>query len=132
MTRKTSGQWPSVVRAVLYYDREEIVNADAAKRRPEPYAAVITRVHKNDKGEETELVSLAVFDPEVGYQLKRDVPEGDYDAEGVPIPAAHRWFWPYTGRQTYTVTAQPVNLEPDHVARDGGGPEKAEEQPVGN
>jgi hypothetical protein len=83
------GQQVSVGRMVHYYDREEIVNAEHAKRHPEPYPAIVTRVHKDQDGNPTDVVNLTVFDPEVGVQLKRDVRPGDPDAN-----TAHSWYWP--------------------------------------
>lgn len=82
-------QVASVGRMVHYFDREEIVNADQQKRRPEPFAAVVTRVHKDQEGKVLDVVNLSVFDPEIGNQVKRDVRLGEKGA-----PEANRWYWP--------------------------------------
>lgn len=81
---------PSVGRIVHYYDREEIVNAHTEKRTPEPFPAIVTRVHKDQDGKPVDVVGLGVFDPEVGYQSKRDVRPGDPDA----APEANCYYWP--------------------------------------
>lgn len=83
----------TVGRVVHYYDREEIVNADFAKRDPEPFPAIVTRVHRGADGEPTDLVNLAVMDPELGHQVKRDVSFGGTVLPTNPI-SAHRWYWP--------------------------------------
>lgn len=80
---------PAVGRVVHYYDREECVNAEFAGRTPEPFGARITRVHKGDDGV-LDVVTLAVDDPELGHQVKRDVHLG----ADVSRPEANRWYWP--------------------------------------
>jgi hypothetical protein len=97
---------PTVHRSVHYFDREEMVNADTQKRKPEPFAAIITRVLKDENGNPTTNVSLAVFDPELGQQIVRDAAQGDnYDA-----PEAGRWYFtPYQGGPARPVA--PVETE---------------------
>jgi len=110
------GQQVSVGRMVHYYDREEIVNAEHAKRHPEPYPAIVTRVHKDQDGNPTDVVNLTVFDPEVGVQLKRDVRPGDPDAN-----TAHSWYWPTYVPPTPS-ESEPVADEPS--ADDTGDDDK--------
>jgi hypothetical protein len=81
---------PTVGRIVHYYDREEIVNAHNEKRAAAPYPAIVTRVHQDQDGQPLDVVGLAVFDPEVGQQIKRDVRPGDPDK----APEANCWYWP--------------------------------------
>jgi hypothetical protein len=127
---------PAVHRSVHYFDREEIVNAVQQKRRPEPFAAIITRVHNDPDGNPTNHVSLAVFDPEIGYQVKHDVPMGeDYHA-----PQADRWY--FTPYQT-SLKAHPAGAEhqtaTDALTRSGeippqppGGHEESSTQAEGD
>lgn len=80
---------PSVGRIVHYFDREEVVTAREQGREPQPYAAMITRVQLDPATNEvSDRVDLAVFDPELGYQFKRNVlPQTDEQT-------ATSWAWP--------------------------------------
>lgn len=81
---------PTIGRIVHYFDREEVVNADGQGRPPEPFAATITRVLKDDQGKPTDVVTLSVLDPELGCSVQRDVhPGDDYDK-----PVAGLYYWP--------------------------------------
>jgi hypothetical protein len=81
---------PSIGRQVHYFDREEIVNADQQGRPPEPFAATITRVLKDDQGKPTDVVTLSVLDPELGCSVARDVHPG----EDYTHPTAGTYYWP--------------------------------------
>jgi hypothetical protein len=94
---------PTVGRSVHYYDREEFVVATGAGRPPQPFAAIVTRVLTDDRGQPTRVCTLAVFDPEIGVQVQRDVSEGEADAP----PNPHRWYAP--------VIVQPVDEAPTHA-----------------
>lgn len=81
--------FPTVNRSVQYLDREEVVAAKEQGREPEPYAAIITRVYTDRAtGRIHDRVDLAVFDPELGYQIKRDVLPISDELE------ANGWRWP--------------------------------------
>lgn len=91
-------QQPSVGRVVHFVDREmalHTANRNEQKKlrgeepnvKIEPFAAMITRVHYDADGVPTGTVGLNVFDPELGSQIKRDVPFSlTYDAG--------HWSWP--------------------------------------
>lgn len=133
---------PSVHRSVHYFDREEIVNAHNQKRAPEPFAAVITRVHRDKDGTPTGVVGLAVFDPEIGYQVKHDVLQGADYAQ----PEANRWYFtPYQS----SAKASPAGAEHPRSAQEAelvarierleelvegalNGPQSSPEQPANN
>lgn len=93
---------PTVGRIVLYFDREEIVNAEQAKRRPEPFPAIITRVHKDLDGKPLDIVNLAIFDPEIGLQIARDVSPG----EDLDTPGLNAWYWPKIETPAQAAAAQ--------------------------
>lgn len=104
---------PTIGRIVHYYDREEIVNAEQAKRKAEPYAAIVTRVHKDLDGKPLDVVNLNVFDPEVGVQIVRDVTPGE-DAD---TPTPHQWYWPKVETPAQAAAAQRQEDKEDAAAQ---------------
>jgi len=73
---------PTVGRIVHYLDREQVV---ANKENAQPYAGIVTQVNPARNGQPNDTVDLGLFHPELGYQLRRGVPEG---------ADAGCWHWP--------------------------------------
>lgn len=73
---------PTVGRIVHYLDREQVV---ARKENAQPFAAVITQVTPAFNGNPVDTVDLGLFHPELGYQRRQTVPQGD---------GPGTWNWP--------------------------------------
>lgn len=109
-------QKPTVGRSVHYFDRDELVTANEQNRKPQPYAATVTRVYLDPSTDDvSERVDLAVFDPELGYQQKRGVSRRSEDA---PFSV---WDWPVIEKPAAPATTE----EPaGKTAKAAGGKKK--------